>query len=61
MLVKVELNFAILFGFRGQIVGRSGLANVHGIVAFNVTIDAYYSGTVSVIFLTFLILSMTLK
>ena len=49
MLVKVEFNFAISSGFYGRIVGRSGLASVHGIVAFNGAIDANYRGTVCVI------------
>ena len=49
MLVKVELNFAVLSGFYSQIVGLSGLANVHGIVTFNGTTDANYQATVCVI------------
>ena len=43
------MSFAILTGFYGKIVGRSGLANVHNIVAFNGTVDADYQGTVSVV------------
>ena len=49
LLIKVELNFAILSGFYGWIVGRSGLANVHGIVAFNCTVDVDYQETVWII------------
>lgn len=33
----------------GGIIGHSGLANVHGITAFNGTIDSDYRGTVCVI------------
>ena len=47
--IKVQLSFAIPSGFYGKIVGRSGLANVHGIVAFNGTVDADYWGTVCVV------------
>ena len=43
------MSFAISTGFYGKIVGRSGLANVHNIVAFNGTVDADYQGTVSVV------------
>ena len=43
------MSFAILTGFYGKIVARSGLANVHGIVAFDGTVDADYQGTVSVV------------
>ena len=43
------MSFAILTGFYGKIVGRSGLANVHDTVAFNGTVDADYQGTVSVV------------
>ena len=49
VLIKLQLSFAIPTGFYGKIVGRSGLANVHGIVAFNGTVDADYRGTVFVV------------
>ena len=42
VLIKLQLSFTILTGFYGKIVGRSGLANKHGIVAFNGTVDADY-------------------
>ena len=32
VLIKCQLSFAIPYGFYGKIVGRSGLANVHGIL-----------------------------
>ena len=48
-LIKLQLSFAIPTGFYGKIVGRSGLANVHDIVAFNGTVDADYRGTVFVV------------
>ena len=35
--------------FYGKIVGRSGLANAQGIVAFNGTVDTDYRGTVCVV------------
>ena len=34
-LIKLQLSFAIPTDFYGKVVGRSSLANVHGIVAFN--------------------------
>ena len=43
------MSFAIPTSFYGKIVGRSGLANIHGIVAFNGTVDADYRGTVCVL------------
>ena len=49
VLIKLQLSFAIPTGFYGKIVGRSGLANVHGIVAFNGPVDAGYRGTVCVV------------
>ena len=48
-LIKLQLSFAIPTGFYGKIVGCSSLANVHGIVAFNGTVDADYRGTVCVV------------
>ena len=41
-LIKLQLSFAIPTGFYGKIFGRSSLANVHSIVAFNGTVDADY-------------------
>ena len=49
VLIKLQLSFAIPTGFYGKIVGRSGLANEHGIVAFNGPVDAGYRGTVCVV------------
>ena len=49
VLIKVELSFAISPGYCGRIIERSVLANVHGIVAFNGTVDADYRGTVCVL------------
>ena len=48
-LIKLQLSFAIPTGFYGKIVGCSSLANVHGIVAFNGTVDADYRGTICVV------------
>ena len=33
----------------GRVVGRSGLVNVKGIIAFNVTVNAEYRGNVCVV------------
>ena len=43
------MSFAFRASFYGKIVGRSGLANVHSIVAFNGTVDADCRGTVCVV------------
>ena len=48
-LLIVDLNLAIPEGYYGSIVGRSGLANKHGIVAFPGTIDSDYRGVLCVI------------
>ena len=48
-LVRVDLQSAIPEGYYGSIVGRSGLANKLGIVAFPGTIDSDYRGAVCVI------------
>ena len=48
-LVRVDLNLAIPEGYYGSIVGRSGLANTHGIVAFPGAIDCDYRGVLCVI------------
>ena len=46
VLIKFGLSFPIPDEYYCRIVGRSGLVNVHGIVAFNGTSDADYRGTV---------------
>ena len=51
VLIKVKLSFVIPIGFYGKIVGRSSLANVHGIGAFNGTVDTDYRRTVCVVLL----------
>ena len=43
------MSFAFRASFYGKIDGRSGLANVHSIVAFNGTVDADSRGTVCVV------------
>ena len=48
-LVRVDLQMAIPKEYYGAIVGRSGLANKLGIVAFPGTVDAGYRGIVGVI------------
>ena len=48
-LVRVDFQFVIPEGYYGSIVGRSGLANKLGIVAFPGTIDSDYRGVVCVI------------
>ena len=48
-LIKLQLSFAIPTGFYGKIVGRSSLANVHSIAAFNGTVDADYWETFCVV------------
>ena len=48
-LVRVDLNLAIPEDYYGSIVGRSGLANKHGIVAFPGTIDSDYRVVLCVI------------
>ena len=48
-LIKLQLSFPIPTGFYGKIFGNSGLANIHGIVAFNGTVDADYRRTVCVL------------
>ena len=41
-LIRLDLFMAIPVGYYGRIVGRSGLANVHGIMVHNGTIDSDY-------------------
>ena len=48
-LLRVDLQMAIPKGYYGNLVGRSGLANSHGAVAFPGTIDSDYTGVVCVI------------
>ena len=40
---------AILVGYYGRIIGRSGFTNVHGITIYNGTIDSEYRGKVCVV------------
>ena len=53
VLVRIDLNFTILKGFFGQIVERLGLANLHGLCAFNGIIDADYRGAICVVLFNF--------
>ena len=48
-LVRVDLNLAIPEGYYGSIVGRSGIANKHGIVAFPGTTDSDYRDVLCVV------------
>ena len=48
---EIKLSFFIPTGFYGKVVGSSSLANVHGIGAFNGTVDTDYRRTVSVVLL----------
>ena len=48
-LIRLGLFIAIPEGYYGRIVGRSGLANVHGITVDNGTIDSDYRGIVCVV------------
>ena len=45
------MSFFIPTDFYGKVVGSSSLANVHGIGAFNGTVDTDYRRTVSVVLL----------
>ena len=45
-LVSIGLRMQIPLGYCGKIYSRSGLANKHGIVAFNGIIDPGFSGVV---------------
>ena len=47
--IRLGLFIAILEGYYGRIVGRSGLANVHDITVHNGTIDLDYRGIVCVV------------
>ena len=48
-LVSIGLCMQIPLGYCGKIYSRSGLANKHGIVAFNGVIDPGFSGVVKVL------------
>ena len=48
-LIKTDFRFEIPKGYYGRVVGRSGLANFKGILAFNETIDSEYTGNVCVV------------
>ena len=48
-LVSIGLRMQIPLGYCGKIYSRSGLANKHGIVAFNGVIDPGFSGAVKVL------------
>ena len=48
-LVSIGLSMQIPLGYCGKIYSRSGLANEHGIVAFNGIIDPGFSGVVKVL------------
>ena len=48
-LIRLDLSIAIPEWYYGRIVGRSGLANTHGISVHNGTIDMDYRGIVFVV------------
>ena len=48
-LIRLDLFMAIAEGYYGKIVGRSGLANSHGIMVHNGTIDLDYQGKVCMV------------
>ena len=48
-LISIGLSMQIPLGYCGKIYSRSGLANDHGIVAFNGIIDPGFSGVVKVL------------
>ena len=48
-LISIGLSMQIPLGYCGKIYSRSGLANEHGIVAFNGIIDPGFSGVVKVL------------
>ena len=48
-LIRLDLFIAIPERYYGRIVGRSGLANTHGISVHNGTIDMDYRGIVCVV------------
>ena len=52
-LIRVDLQMAIPEEYYGSIVGRSGLANSRGVVAFPGTTDSDYRGIACVILLFF--------
>ena len=53
VLVSVNLHIAIPKGFYGKIAPRSGLAELHGVVAFNGTIDAGYREIICILLFNF--------
>ena len=52
-LISTGLSMQIPLGYCGKIYSRSGLANEHGIVAFNGIIDPGFSGVVKVLLFNF--------
>ena len=52
-LVSIGLRMQIPLGYCGKIYPRSGLANKHGIVVFNGTIDSGFLGVVKVLLFNF--------
>ena len=52
-LVSIGLRMQIPLGYCGKIYPRSGLANKHGIVAFNGTIDSGFLGVIKIILFNF--------
>ena len=52
-LISIGLSMQIPLGYCGKIYSRSGLANEHGIVAFNGIIDPGFSGVVKVLLFNF--------
>ena len=52
-LISIGLSMQIPLGYCGKIYSRSGLANKHGIVAFNGIIDPGFSGVVKVLLFNF--------
>ena len=53
VFMSVNLHMAIRKWFYGKIARRSGLAKLHGVVAFNGTIDAGYRGIICVLLFNF--------
>ena len=47
--MKLNLSMTIREGYYGQIVGRSGLANMYSIIAYDGTIDSDYRVVVCVV------------
>ena len=53
VFMSVNLHMAIRKWFYGKIARRSGLAELHGVVAFNGTIDAGYRGIICILLFNF--------